>query len=292
METNLEFHDLMAYPSDEWKRLMRFVNLDTTERDAMLRTVEVLLGHATEFVVSTYDYLRSVPETATILGWEQGVDEEHLEERRRFFTLWLSRTLGIDTSEEFANYLFRAGQYHAGQGPRRIHTPSAYVTGSIGLTLAAFARYLKEAGLPAEVVAPAMAGWSKYLSVQLNQMLFGYQVAREFLRGDFTVRFTIFGRLRPIVGGKEISVPASLGTTVLDLLQKFFNYYPQVRLEALDKRWESEVKEDSLWDAIKPVYVPRAGWRVLYNGRDIAYGDGIGAIVKEEDVIAIFPPGR
>lgn len=64
-----------------------------------------------ELVAQTYDYLRHVPETAAILGWEESVDETHLEERRRFFTVWLARTLGLDTSDEFAHYLFRAGKF-------------------------------------------------------------------------------------------------------------------------------------------------------------------------------------
>ena len=105
---------LASDPFDEWQRMLRFVNLKDDERGEMARTVEALLLRANEMVVQTYDYLRSFPETAEILGWETGVDEEHLEERRRFFTIWLSRTLGLDTSEEFARYLFRAGQYHAG----------------------------------------------------------------------------------------------------------------------------------------------------------------------------------
>ncbi len=272
--------------------MLRFVNLSQDERAAMLRTVETLLQRAREFVVGTYDYLRSVPETAAILGWETQVDEEHLEERRRFFTLWLSRTLGIDTSDEFAQYLFRAGHYHAGLGPRRIHTPPNYVITSIGLTLAAFAHYLHAAGLPAETIAPAMAGWNKYLSVQLNQMLFGYQIAREFINGDFEVRFSLYGRLRTLVGAQELTIPARPGSTVADLLRKFFNYYPQVRPEALERLWQSEEKEEALWVEVKPVYVPRRGWRILLNGRDLAYERGFAAPVHKQDEIALFPPGR
>jgi len=292
MEASLELHHLAADPCEEWQRMLRFVNLTQDERAAMLRTVETLLQRAREFVVATYDYLRSVPETAAILGWETQVDEEHLEERRRFFTLWLSRTLGIDTSDEFAQYLFRAGHYHAGLGPRRIHTPAPYVTTSIGLTLAAFARYMHEADLAAETIALAMAGWSKYLSVQLNQMLFGYQIAREFINGDFKVRLSLYGRLRSIVGAQELSIAAHTGDTVADLLRKFFNYYPQVRAEALDRLWHSEEKETSSWPEITPVYVPRRGWRVLLNGRDLAYERGFTAPVHKQDEIALFPPGR
>jgi hypothetical protein len=67
-------------------------------------------------VADTYAYLARVPETAAILGWEDHIDPVFLKERRRFFTIWLARTLGLDTSDEFACYLFRAGTFHAGHG--------------------------------------------------------------------------------------------------------------------------------------------------------------------------------
>jgi len=133
----LEIHNLSPEPADEWRRLLRFVGLNAEDRRAMSRTVEALMHRAPEMVVDTYNYLQSVPETAAVLGWEAGFDEAHLEERRRFFTVWLARVLGMDTSDEFATYLFRAGKYHAAHGPRHIHVPPAYVTTSIGLVGAA-----------------------------------------------------------------------------------------------------------------------------------------------------------
>jgi molybdopterin converting factor small subunit len=292
MESTLEISNLTAEPQEEWKRMLRFADLGQDDWAAMSATVEVLLQHSTELVVGTYDYLRSVPETAAILGWEDEVDEEHLEERRRFFSIWLARTLGLDTSDEFANYLFRAGKYHAGQGPRQIHTPTAYVTVSIGLVLASFARYMANAHLPGEVTANAMAGWTKYLSVQLNQMLQGYRIAQEMTMGELPIRFSLYGRLRPIVGQAEIMVNAPKGATVADLLRKFFNYYPQARSEALERTWQTEENGDSLWVEITPTYHPRPGWRVLLNGRDLNYEEGFVAPVKEKDEISVFPPGR
>jgi molybdopterin converting factor small subunit len=258
----------------------------------MVQTVETLLQRASELVVGTYDYLRAVPETAAILGWEKDVDTTHLQERRRFFSIWLSRTLGIDTSTEFANYLFRAGQMHAGHGPRQIHTPPAYVTASIGLVQASFARYLDEAGLPAETIAQAMAGWCKYLSVQLNQMLMGYSVATEYSRGDYNVRCSFFGRLRPAIGQSRLMIPAQSGSRVSDILEKLFNYYPQARRMALDRIWLSEEREDSLWTEVNPAYVPQKGWRVILNGRDLGFDKGFLTPVFEEDEISVFPPGR
>jgi molybdopterin converting factor small subunit len=292
MTPDLELTNLAADPGEEWQRMIRFSGLGKEDFTSMARTVEPLLKRSNELVIGTYDYLRSVPETAAILGWELGVDEEHLEERRRFFTIWVARTLGIDTSTEFAFYLFRAGKYHAGHGPRHIHTPSAYVTVSIGFVLSSFSNYLLDADYPVEVVSPAMAGWSKYLSVQLNQMNLGYQVARDFSTGDFPIHFSVFGRLRNLIDCNEFDIQARHESAVADLLRKFFNYYPQVRNEALDRSWESEEKSNSLWTEVVPIYTPRRGWRVLLNGQDLAYSNGFQATVNVKDEIAIFPPGR
>lgn len=288
----LELTDLSADPVEEWQRMLRFSGLGAEDYAAMGRTLETLMQHSTEMVVETYDYLRSVPETAAILGWEHGVDEAHLEERRRFFTVWLARTLGMDTSEEFALYLFRAGKYHAGQGPRHIHTPPSYVTVSIGMVLAAFARRLHAAGLSAEVIASAMAGWSRYLSVQLNQMNLGYQVAMDYVSGDFPVHVSIYGRLRSTIGANELEVLAKKGATVADILRKLFNYFPQARGEVLERVWQSKEESDSAWMEVYPIYIPRQGWRVLLNGRDLAFEGGFQARLHEKDELAIFPPGR
>jgi molybdopterin converting factor small subunit len=292
MTPELELSNLAADPQEEWQRMIRFSGLNGDDYAAMVRTVEPLLKRSNELVVGTYDYLRSVPETAAILGWELGFDEQHLEERRRFFTIWLARTLGMDTSIEFAYYLFRAGKYHAGHGPRHIHTPPAYVTVSIGLILSSFSKYMLDAQLPAEVISPAMAGWSKYFSVQLNQMGLGYKVAQDYASGDFPVHFSVFGRLRNLIDCTEFDIQAKHGAVASDLLRKFFNYYPQVRSEALDRLWQSKENGDSLWTEVAPVYVPRRGWRVLLNGRDLAYSNGFNATINEKDEIAIFPPGR
>lgn len=292
MPTALELRGLAPHPHDEWNRMLRFVGWSASDCAAAARSAETLLRRGAELVAETYNYLRQVPETAAILGWDQRVDPAHLEERRRFFTLWLARTIGLDTGGEFALYLFRAGKYHAGHGPRRIHTPPSYVTGSVGLVLAAFARYMAEAGLPGDTLAESMAAWNKFLAVQLNQMLLGYQAAREIQRGDFPVRCAVFGRLRPLVGLCEISIRADQGAHVGDLLRKFFDYCPEARPEALERVWQSEESNDSLWIHVAPAYVPRPGWRLLLNGRDIAYADGLNALVHERDELAIFPPGR
>ncbi|WP_374687641.1 protoglobin domain-containing protein [Promineifilum sp.] len=288
----LEIHGLMPEPAEEWRRLLRFVGLNDEDRRAMSRTVEALLRRAPEMVVGTYNYLQSVPETAAVLGWESGFDEAHLEERRRFFTVWLARVLGMDTSDEFAEYLFRAGKYHAGHGPRRIHVPPAYVTTSIGMMGAAFARCMGEAGLPGEVVAPAMAGWTKYLSVQLHLMDLGYRVAADFHRGDFPVSFALYGRLR-LSAGQRLTAHAHEGDTLEALLRKFFNYVPELRADCLRPVWHSHEKDNASWVELYQTYEPApGGWRFLHNGRNAAYAEGFAAPVHPDDTISIFPPGR
>lgn len=293
MQTDsLMLTNLAPDPVEEWQRLLRFVGWSRADYEAASRSVETLFRRGPELVAGTYDYLSRTPETAAILGWGQGVDDSHLEERRRFFTIWLARCLGLDTGDEFAAYLFRAGQYHAGHGPRRIHTPSEYVVGSIGLVQAAFARYMDEAGLAAGVIAGAAAAWNKYLAAQLNQMLLGYRVAQELDRGSQPVRCAVFGRLRPLVGAPAVDVRIDAGASLADVLRKFFNNYPRARAEALDRAWQSRDEAQSLWLEVAPVYLPRDGWRVLHNGRDVSYETGFAARVGSGDEVALFPPGR
>lgn len=289
---NLEIDNLAPAPEDEWRRMLQFVRLTEDDKLAMSRSVETLMRRAVELVVGTYDYLLSVPETAAILGWETGADEAHLEERRRFFTVWLARTLGMDTSDEMAYYLFKAGKYHAGHGPRRIHTPPGYITTAVGLTGAAFATYMQEAQLPGEVIASAMVGWNKYLSVQLHLMLQGYEIARAYDDGDFSLPVTVFGRVRPLIGRRQLEIPIRQGSIVADVLRKFFNYYPQTRSEALERVWHSHEKPESAWVEVLPAYIPKGGWRVLLNGRDLTYSGGFTEPIHENDELSIFPPGR
>ncbi len=150
----------------------------------------------------------------------------------------------MDTGEDFAHYLFRAGKFHAGHGPRKIHTPSSYITASIGLVLATFSRFLSEEGLAAGVIAKGVAGWAKYLSVQLHLMLLGYQVARDFDQGKYAVKISLYGRMRPLVGQMEIHPKVNEGENIGTLLTKFFNYFPKARREAMERRWRSTEKPE------------------------------------------------
>ncbi len=290
---HLWIHHLLPDPAQEWRHMLEFALFTNQDKMAMAETVETLFRRGTELVVGVYDYLRSVPETAAVLGWETEVDEEHLEERRRFFTIWLARTLGMDTSGEFADYLFYAGKAHAGHGPRQIYVPHGYVRASIGLVLATFARFMYEAGLPGEKVAPAMAGWNKYLSVQLHLMELGFEAARTIDDGKFPVKVQAYGVLRPKLPAQLRPVWVHPQDTVEVVLRKFFSYYPEARREVLEVAWEAEEKPDSLWMDVVPVYMPKAGWRILLNGREVTYLEqGMGTPVHEGDAIDIFPPGR
>jgi molybdopterin converting factor small subunit len=288
----LELKGLAPSPETEWERMLQFVGLTSADKAAMAASSETLLRRGHELVVETYDYLRHTPDTAAVLGWETGVDETHLQERRRFFAVWLSRTIGLDTSDEFAYYLFRAGKFHAGHGPRRIHTPGKFVTGSIGLVLATFAQYMQNEQLSGDVIAGAMAGWNKYLIAQLHMMQLGYEVAREVDNGRFPINVTLYGRLRHIANCQQLCIWADDATQSGDILTKFFSYLPQTRSEALEHIWRAHDSTNSLWLETYPVYRPKGGWRVLLNGRDLRYNGGFSTAVQAEDTIAIFPPGR
>ena len=282
-------------PEEEWQRMRGFLGLAQTEIDSMLATVEPLFKRGHELVVGTYDYLLRNPETAAILGWEDGADPAHLSERRRFFTVWLARLLGMDFSADLARYLFRAGKLHAAHGPRRAHVPPVYVSGSISLVNAAFARFLMEE-MPGDPVVPAaLAGWNKVLTMHLHLMQLGYQAATAIDSGDHAVRFALFGRMRTITGAQELTVHVGDGADAQSALRKFFNYYPNARAEVFDVEWRGYERDDAHgtpWFAVKPDYSVKPMWRVLLNGKDLSYIGGPASPVRPGDEIHVFPPGR
>ena len=282
-------------PLEEWDRLRRFVDLSGEERKAMLASIPALFRRGYELVVANYDYLLANPETAQILGWDSGADPAHLDERRRFFTIWLARLLGMDTSHEFARYLFRAGQMHAGYGPRKVQVPPVYITGAISLMNVAFARVLNEE-MPGDPGIPmALAGWNKTLSLHLHMMLLGYESARQLADGEFRIPVTFYGRMRTITGATEISVGALLNAPVTRLLRKLFDFYPQARTEALEVVWQPGEHMDAFgnpWMTVNREYRPKRGWRVLLNGRGIDYLTEEQRVVRPGDTLQVFPPGR
>ncbi len=291
---SLALRGLSPTPADTWDRLLRFLNLRDDEVTAMQQTADILFRRGPQLVVDTYDYLLHVEETAAILGWEMGADSEHLEERRRFFTTWLARTIGLDMGHDFAEYLFWAGKKHAGHGPRQTHVDPMYILGSISLVHGAFAGFIAEEVEDATVVARALAGWNKYLSLQLQLMQDGYVAARAIEEGDYPIEVAVFGRLRPLLDVEKLAIwvpnlaPAGL------LLRKFFNYYPEARAEVLETEWAARSPNgDATWLAdYEYVYMPRRGWNVMLNGKNLRFYGGLDAPLEEGDHVAIFPPGR
>lgn len=282
-------------PEEEWRRLREFLQLGGADLAAMVETVEPLFRRGYELVVGNYDHLLKNHETAEILGWEREVDEAHLAERRRFFTVWLARTLGLDLSADFARYLFRAGQIHAGHGPRQIEVPEVFVTGAISLVNATFARFLAEEMPDSPVVPAALAGWNKMLSLHLQMMLSGYRVARELDSGDFGLKVSLFGRMRTVTGRPALTVRLAQGSPVETALRKFFNYFPQARAEAFDVDWLGGERTDPTgtpWLTVEKTFRLKPGWRVLVNGRELAYGAGLETRMAAGDELSIFPPGR
>ncbi len=290
-----ELAGLTSAPEEEWQRLREFLALGKTDIEAMLETVEALFRRGHELVVGNYDYLLRNHETAAILGWERGADPEHLAERRRFFTVWLARTLGLDLSNDFAQYLFRAGQIHAGHGPRQIHVPELYVTGAVSLVQATFARFLMEE-MPGKAVVPAaLAGWNKMLTMHLHLMLSGYRAARDLDAGDFALKVSLFGRMRPVTGRQILDIHLPTGARIETVLQKFFNYFPQARSEVFDLNWIGGERVDESgtpWFVPEKVYAVKPMWGVLLNGKDLSYIGGPTLPVSPDDEISIFPPGR
>lgn len=282
-------------PEEEWARMREFLALSDAEVNAMLSTVEALFRRGHELVVATYDYLLHNHETAAILGWENGADPTHLAERRRFFTVWLARVLGMDFSDDLARYLFRAGKYHAAHGPRRTHVPPIYVTGSISLVNGAFARFIMEE-MPGDPTALlALAGWNKVLTLHLHLMHMGYQAALALDHGDFGVPFVLFGRMRTVTGVQELTVRVEHGATVESALRKFFNYFPASRAEVFDVAWAGDERVDSTgtpWFTVNRLYAVKPMWRVLLNGKDLSYIGGPSVELHPGDEVHIFPPGR
>ncbi|WP_420632112.1 protoglobin domain-containing protein [Candidatus Leptofilum sp.] len=282
-------------PEEEWDRLQHFLGLGKPDFDAMLATVEPLFRRGHELVVGTYDYLLNHHDTAVILGWEKGANPEHLAERRRFFTVWLARTLGLDLSHDFAHYLFHAGQVHAAHGPRQVHVPKMYVIGSISLVNATFARFLTEEMPGNPIVPAALASWNKLLSLHLHLMLLGYQTARAWDEGDFPIELSFFGRVRNYTRRHSMVMHLPEDSRMATVLGRFFNYFPKIRPDALAVEWLGKDRVDEQgrpWLVPEKRYWAKKGWLVLLNGRNISFENGSNQIIQPGDKVSIFPPGR
>ncbi len=288
---------LRPTPEEDWHRLREFLALDQSDYEAMLYTVEPLLQRAHELVISTYEHLLRNPETAAVLGWETGADPKQMAEQRRSFNVWLARLLGLDLSDDFARYLFRAGQQHAAHGPRQIDVPGVFVAGTISLVHEAFARFLTDA-MPTDPVVPsALAAWNKVLTMHLHIMLAGDRSARDVDSGDFPVEVRLFGQVRIAAQRQALQVWVRQGACAGDVLRKFFNYYPHLRDMLFEAGWEEREATKPTgtpWLELERVYTikTRPSWRALLNGRNLSHIGGPGGPVSPGDVISLFSPGR
>ena len=280
-------------PGETWATLLRFSGPTAEEKQAMLGTVDTLFQRGHELVVATYDHLRDFPETAEVLGWQDHVDEAHLEERRRFFTTWLARTLSMDFGSQFADYLFYAGKVHAAHGERQIETPSMWITGSVGLIVGTFARFITEARqFDTAQVALALSGWNKYLLAQLNQMHIGYDVGKELHDGLESIDVKAYAMVRHEWGREQITVCFNGQSTVAEILRKLLNFAPELRAIMFDPVWESEDAETDLWMRVVRQYQLREGWRVQLNGKNLTFHGGFDRPVAAGDLITLVSPGR
>lgn len=286
---------LSPLPEEEWQRILTFLDFQESERRAMLATIETLFRRGHELVVDTYAYLTRHPETASILGWEQGADPAHLAERRRFFSAWLARLLGLDLGDDMARYLFHAGKLHAGHGARKSHVPPVFVTGSISLVHAAFARFLTQEPETTPVAATALSGWNKLLTAHLHLMQMGFNAAAALDQGDTALQITLFGKLRTVAGLHTLPVRLSADGSVQEALRKLFDYVPAARAEIFDLEWRDGEVVDSTgtpWFHPTPAHRIKPMWRVLLNGRDVSYLGGERTPVRHGDELHLFPPGR
>lgn len=290
---DLVVRGVKPFPGETWETLVRFSGSTDEEKGAMLQTVDTLFQRGYELVVATYDYLRSFPETAEILGWQEGVDETHLAERRRFFTTWLARTISMDFGTQFADYLFYAGKVHAAHGARHIETPSMWITGSVGLIISTFARFITEANqFSTEQTALALSGWNKYLLTQLNQMELGYEVGKALNDGAQSLTVKAYAMVRHEWGREQITIHFDEGATVAHILRKLLNFAPELRNIMFDPVWRSSDSENDLWMRVHKHYQLRQGWRVQLNGKNLTFHGGFAHTVQADDLITLVSPGR
>lgn len=288
----LTLSGLAPAPEEQWAELRAFVALNQDDLAAMRTTLEVLLRSAPALVRDNYDYLRRFPGTAAVLGWESGFGPAHLEERRRFMTLWLGRVLGLDLSDDFARYMYRAGQVHAGHGPRQIHVPPIYVSGGISLAHAAFAERIAAECADVRQVGAALAGWHKYLTMQLHMMLLGYAAGMARDQGAITVPVVLLGRLRHRLGAGEVPVRVPAGAPAADVVRRFFGCHPELRADVFTPVW-AERESRSNWMHVERAYELRPHWHIWLSGHDLRFHPaGLHAPVAAGDHITISPPAR
>jgi molybdopterin converting factor small subunit len=276
-ETRLEeaLLELPPLPEETFAELLAFGGLDERARRAMRLEAERLLEGAAAFVAGVYDHLSRHPGTAKALGWEGRVPEDELYVRRAFFGAWLARTIGVDTSAEFAREVYRAGLWHGGLGPKRAHIPPEYV----GLSFAMVARYVAER-------VGDVRPWLVYLSAQEEVMRKGYEAAMALKEGGARVRFQALGLAHP-AQPEPLELRAA---TAGEALAKVLAVNPGLRDVALEGAPGEE--EVGLWTEARLLWRLRPRWTLLLNGRDVRYLKGLATPVREGDGLTLLPPGR
>ncbi|MEJ5198484.1 MAG: MoaD/ThiS family protein, partial [Anaerolineae bacterium] len=165
----------------------------------------------------------------------------------------------------------------------------------ISLAQASFARYIAAEMTDAAMVARALSGWHKLLTMHQHLMSAGYHAARALDAGDFAVLVSLYGRLRALVGADEVVVRLDSGARAEHLLRKFFNYFPETRGEVFDEAWEDDYRLDDQgtpWIRVEHAYRPRRDWNIRLNGRNLEYAGGLTTAIQPGDRLSIFPPGR
>lgn len=282
---------LRLEPGEEWKRMREFVDLEQADIDAMTAMIEPLARHEHEIVTAIYKHLERDEEMSLILGWENGPDGADLARRRQYLTLWLSRTIGMDLSDDFARFLFDAGRKYAGDGPGQVRVPERYVVGIVNLIYARFMDTLmKEVPVDAALCRTLLA-WNKMLIMQLTVILAGYHSACDIFNGDFPVKVSLFSTLREAAGQREVTVYVPSGSRVETVLRRLFEYLPQLRAPVFEAEWiegERNMSSRTPTLVVEKAYELRRGRRVTLNGRDLARHGGAGAPLAQGDELAIY----
>lgn len=274
-----ELFHLPAAPEAAFGRYLAFVGLDARAKRHMREDTEALLERSTSWVRRVYQHLSDFDETRAVLGWQGRLSEEQLRVRRQFFGGWLARTIGVDTSAEFARELYRTGQVHAGHGPERRHVPEDYVGLAFGLVLGFFA----------EVVPASRLGfWQGYLAAQQEVMRNGFHSALVLGAGSLEVDLEALGLAYEALP-ERLGVHLETGL-LCEAVEKALVYLPALREVGLEP--VPSTHEQGHWMEADTLWTFRPGWTLLVNGRDAAYLQGLSTPLSPGDTVTVLPPGR
>ncbi|NLF63267.1 MAG: MoaD/ThiS family protein, partial [Chloroflexi bacterium] len=120
-------------------------------------------------------------------------------------------------------------------------------------------------------------------------------VAREWDRGEFAVPLQLYGKMRALANRPVLQMTVPESATLDLVMHRFFEYFPESRPMICDIVWKDQMRDDSSgrpWLTVRPGYQVRPDWRVLVNGRNARYEDGLQTVIRPGDTVSIFPPGR